>query len=85
MDVPTCSNDEEGDVRLIDGVSIYEGRIEVCTGGEWGTICNYNWDSREAVVICRQLGFPSVGVLASRIFMLNEFTTLLWLRSCFNI
>ena len=61
MDIPTCTNGEEGDVRLVDGPSIYEGRVEVCTSREWGTICNYNWDHREAVVVCHQLGFPTAG------------------------
>ena len=48
-------------MRLVDGLSSYEGRVEVCSGGQWGTICNSNWDYREARVVCRQLGFSSVG------------------------
>ena len=56
-----CSDQEEGDVRLTSGLSIYEGRVEVCKSGEWGTICNYNWNNPEALVVCRQLGFPTAG------------------------
>ena len=61
VDVPTCSHEEEGDVRLTSGLSSYEGRVEVCTGGEWGTICSYGWGRQEAVVVCRQLGFTTTG------------------------
>ena len=62
VDVPTCTNEEEGNLRLIDGVSMYEGRVEVCTSGEWGTICNRYWNNQEAMVACRQLGFSTNGI-----------------------
>ena len=31
--------------------------MEVCIGGVWGTVCHYGWDSNDARVVCRQLGF----------------------------
>ena len=47
-----------GDVRLMDGNSTFEGRVEFCSQGLWGAITTSNWDSNDAKVVCRQLGFP---------------------------
>ena len=53
----------EGDIRLAGGNDENEGRVEICSNGVWGTVCDDNgqWDSREAKVVCRQLqqGFQS--------------------------
>ena len=43
------------------GTTDYEGRVEVCWNEIWGTICDYSWDSRDASVVCRQLGYPVIG------------------------
>ena len=45
-----------GDVHLVDGMDEYEGRVEVCVRGLWGTICDNHWDTKEAIVVCKQLG-----------------------------
>ena len=46
------------DVRLVDGESQLEGRVEICFGGIWGTICSNSHDDIElASVVCRQLEF----------------------------
>ena len=53
----------DGDVRLVSGQSSLEGTVQVCVFGSWGTICHNSWDSRDAYVACKQLGYPALGKL----------------------
>ena len=56
---PVCCND--GDIRLVNGSVANEGRVEICYDNQWGTVCDDFFDSPEAKVICRQLGYSTVG------------------------
>ncbi|XP_022100939.1 scavenger receptor cysteine-rich domain-containing group B protein-like [Acanthaster planci] len=44
-------------LHLADGLSHYEGRLELDINGVAGGICDTDWTLRDAVVACRHLGF----------------------------
>ena len=50
-----------GDIRLVDGSSEREGRVEVCLGDIWSPVSKSSWDNRDAGVVCKQLFNSSFG------------------------
>lgn len=50
-----------GDVRLVDGPTPNEGRLEICNNSLWGTVCDTFWDEYDNKVVCRQLGYDVAG------------------------
>ncbi len=55
-ELEACST---GDVRLAEGATPSEGRIELCSDDYWRSICSEGWDVEDASVVCQQLGLST--------------------------
>ena len=58
-----CSHDEDAGIvcsksriRLVGGSHSSEGRVEIFYNGSWGSVCDSNWNSKAAKVVCGELG-----------------------------
>ena len=51
-------------IRLMNGMSVNEGRVQILLDGVWGTVCSIVWwnefDTHTAHIACRELGFSNV-------------------------
>ena len=68
--ISNCSN---GDIRLVNGTTVLEGRLEICINNAWGTVCSQGFTADDAEIVCRQLKLPFNGVficngLATHVF-----------------
>ena len=49
-------------IRLQGGANNRTGRLEICNNGIWGTVCDDLFGTPDATVVCRQLGFNTIGI-----------------------
>lgn len=57
------ANCSTGDIRLVNGTTFLEGRLEICINNAWGTVCSQGFTADDAEVVCTQLNIPFNGEL----------------------
>ena len=72
-DVTETETHTDGDLRLVDGKTENEGRLEIYHDGKWGTIVDDYWTDVESDVACRQLGYDAGSVGNSGRFLESHF------------
>ena len=53
----------DGELRLVDGETEWEGRLEICIGQRWGTVGSDGWTEVNSQVVCNTFGYDFTGML----------------------
>ena len=73
--VVTCSTASsmlsctEGSVAVVSDVNNSSLQlVEMCSNdGVWSPVCDYDWTLKDAMVVCRELGYSSLGIVHYRV------------------
>ena len=49
-------------MRLTDGLTQYEGVVEVYLNSQWRSVCYDGWDELDAKVVCREINYLSTSI-----------------------
>ena len=66
---------KEGDIRLVHGSYLWQGRVEIFLSGVWGTTNVNAGYNKDAKVICRQLGYTTYCESIFKRFVYNSYFT----------
>ncbi|XP_052715476.1 A disintegrin and metalloproteinase with thrombospondin motifs adt-1-like isoform X1 [Crassostrea angulata] len=66
-------------VRLVGGNSPAEGRVEVLYNGEWGTVCDDNFDDKDAAVVCSMLGYSRMNAKSKQQAFFGQGNGRIWM------
>ncbi|XP_019863236.1 PREDICTED: deleted in malignant brain tumors 1 protein-like [Amphimedon queenslandica] len=76
----TCTT---GEVRLADGATEFEGRVEVCENRVWGSVCTVSSSNDgNAYTLCHELGYQGGIVLPNSNFGVSNDPILIYELSC---
>ncbi|XP_078362802.1 scavenger receptor cysteine-rich domain superfamily protein-like [Oculina patagonica] len=71
----------EDKVRLVsNGTIASQGRVEVMHNGEWGTVCETEWDLEDANIVCHQLGYDGAKAAPTSKSSFGEGTGKIWMN-----
>ncbi|XP_027195875.2 lysyl oxidase homolog 2-like [Dermatophagoides pteronyssinus] len=73
------NHSNEGMIRLIGGRTMFEGNIEINHFGQWGMICDDEWDLLDANVACKQLGFVLGAIMATNMSRYGKGRKPIWM------
>ena len=79
---PECN---ETSVRIVDGRTDDDGRIELCLDGLWGSVCIDSWDARDARVVCHQLGYDGCKITFCLIVVYNYTNVVVYIAQGFEV
>ena len=66
-------------VRLVNGSSVSEGRVEVHHNGQWGTVCDNGWDLNDAQVVCNEMDLGLAVAARVKAFYRQDHGKTIWL------
>ncbi|XP_061172011.1 scavenger receptor cysteine-rich type 1 protein M130-like [Saccostrea echinata] len=72
-----CYHSGNDSVRIINGSSTNEGRVETFLGGQWRGVCDGGWNRLDATVTCRSTGYSRGFPVLSSFF--GESNSTVWL------
>ncbi|KAH7641290.1 lysyl oxidase-like protein [Dermatophagoides farinae] len=70
---------DEGMIRLVGGRTMFEGNVEINHFGQWGMICDDEWNMNDANVACKQLGFVLGAIMATNNSRYGQENELIWM------
>ena len=55
----------DGNVNLTGSSVQYAGRVEICDNNQWSIMCGSDWTLKNALVVCKQLGYQDTWTYAT--------------------
>ncbi|CAG2242006.1 unnamed protein product [Mytilus edulis] len=81
--VEDCGHSEDVGIECLDSlddghIRLISGMIKIFYNGTWGTVCDDDFDDKNAQVACRQLGYNN-GIFAGSTAKKNKYGLTMWI------